>query len=58
MLDQKIYHDYGCPGTKIAVDEIVESFKDRYNVIGTLENVLGARPNSLLEGNDFIIQKI
>jgi predicted O-methyltransferase YrrM len=52
------YRDEGCPGTKIAVDEIVETVKKRYNVIGTLPNIFGARPDTLIEGNDFIIQKI
>lgn len=52
------YHDYGCPGTKIAVDEISEKFKEKYNIIGTLPNIFGARPDTLTEGNDFIIQKI
>jgi len=52
------YHDYGCPGTKVAVDEIVELVKEKYNIIGTLPNIFGARPDTLTEGNDFIIQKI
>lgn len=52
------YRDEGCPGTKIAVDEIVESIKDKYSIIGTLSNIFGARPDTLVEGNDFIIQKI
>ena len=52
------YRDEGCPGTKIAVDEIIETVKERYNVIGTLPNIFGARPNTLTEGNDFVIHKI
>ena len=52
------YHDYGWPGTKIAVDEIVETMKEKYNIIGTLPNIFGARPDTLTEGNDFIIHKI
>lgn len=52
------YYDYGCPGTKIAVDEIVELVKEKYNIIGTLPNIFRARPDTLTEGNDFIIQKI
>jgi predicted O-methyltransferase YrrM len=52
------YRDEGCPGTKEAVDEIVESVKERYINIGTLPNIFGARPDTLIEGNDFIIQKI
>lgn len=52
------YRDYDCPGTKIAVDEIVEAVKERYTNIGTLPNIFGARPDILTEGNDYIIQKI
>ena len=52
------YRDEGCPGTKAAVDEIVRSVNDRYYITGTLPNTFGARPDTLLEGNDFIIQKI
>jgi predicted O-methyltransferase YrrM len=52
------YRDEGCPGTKQAVNEIIESVNDRYTIIGTLPNIFGARPDILLEGNDFIIQKI
>lgn len=52
------YRDYGCPGTKIAVDEIVGNMDGKYNIIGTLPNIFGARPDTLTEGNDFIINKI
>jgi predicted O-methyltransferase YrrM len=52
------YRDEGCPGTKEAVDEIVESVKERYTNIGTLPNIFGARPDTITEGNDYIIQKI
>lgn len=52
------YRDEGCPGTKIAVDEIVEAVKERYINIGTLPNVFEARPDTLTEGNDYIIRKI
>ena len=52
------YRDEGCPGTKEAVDEIVESVNGRYTSIGTLPNIYGARPDTLIEGNDFIIQKL
>jgi predicted O-methyltransferase YrrM len=52
------YRDEGCPGTKEAVDEIVESVKERYTSIGTLPNTFGARPDTITEGNDYIIQKI
>jgi len=52
------YRDEGCPGTKKAVDEIVDVVRDRYKIIGTLPNIFGARPDTLLEGNDFIIHKL
>jgi predicted O-methyltransferase YrrM len=51
------YRDVGAPGTRVAVDEIVESNKERYVNIGTLPNIFGARPDTLTEGNDYIIQK-
>ena len=52
------YRDEGCPGTKKAVDDIVQSVEERYINIGTLPNIFGARPDTLTEGNDYIIQKI
>jgi predicted O-methyltransferase YrrM len=52
------YRDQGCPGTKRAVDEIVNSVKGQYVDIGTLPNIFGARPDTLIEGNDYIIQKL
>lgn len=52
------YRDETIHGTRIVVDEIVESVTDRYNIIGTFPNVLGARPDTVVEGNDFIIQKL
>jgi len=53
------YHDYGSPGTKIAVDEITKNISDKYNIIGTLPNIFKARgfDDDFIEGNDFIIQK-
>lgn len=53
------YHDYGSPGTKIAVNEIIKSITNRYNIIGTLPNTFKARgfSDDFIEGNDFIIQK-
>jgi cephalosporin hydroxylase len=53
------YNDHECsPEVKGAVNQIVEIYCKEYNVIGTIKNTLGARPDSLLEGNDYIIQKI
>ena len=52
------YRDEGCPGTKQAVDDILISVEGKYNIIGTLPNIFGARPDNLIEGNDYIIQKL
>jgi predicted O-methyltransferase YrrM len=52
------YYDIGCPGTKIAIDKIAINVKDRFKIIGLLPNIFGARPDTLLEGNDYIIQKL
>ena len=52
------YRDETIHGTKVVVDEIVESVRNKYNIIGTFPNILGARPDSIIDGNDFIIQKI
>lgn len=51
------YNDSGCPGVRVAVDELVNSSINRYDIIGTFPNTFKARPETLLEGNDFIIQK-
>lgn len=57
-----VFDDYNdwqySPEVKLAVDDIIKSNKDDYNIIGTLPNIFGARPADLLEGNEFIIQKI
>jgi predicted O-methyltransferase YrrM len=39
-----------------AVDEIVSKLKN-YEIIGTIDNTLGAHPKELFEGNCFIIKK-
>ena len=52
------YRDETIHGPKVVVDEIVESVRNKYNIIGTFPNILGARPDSIIDGNDFIIQKI
>jgi cephalosporin hydroxylase len=57
-----VFDDYNdaqhSPAVKPTVDNLIPSLKSAYNVIGTLPNIYGARPDTLLEGNDFIIQKI
>lgn len=57
-----VFDDYNdwqySPEVKLAVDDIIKDNKNYYNIIGTLPNIFGARPADLLEGNEFIIQKI
>jgi len=57
-----VFDDYNdaqhSPAVKPAVDSLISSIELSYNVIGTLPNIYGARPDTLIEGNDFIIQKI
>jgi len=57
-----VFDDYNdaqhSPAVKPTVDNLIPSLKSTYNIIGTLPNIYGARPDTLLEGNDFIIQKI
>jgi len=51
------YNDFQhSPQVKEAVNTIVDSYKKEYNVIGTLPNTFKARPESLKEGNVFILQ--
>lgn len=53
------YNDKECsPEVKFAVDDIIKSHTDKFRIIGTLPNILGARPESLQEGNVFILQKL
>jgi predicted O-methyltransferase YrrM len=52
------YNDHvSSPEVKPAVNEIVSTLVG-YEIIGTLPNVYGARPNTLLEGNCYVIKKI
>jgi predicted O-methyltransferase YrrM len=57
-----VFDDYNdaqhSPAVKPAVDDIIPTIESTYNVIGTLPNIYGARPDTLIEGNDFIIQKL
>lgn len=56
-----IFDDYNdsqySPDVNGAVNNIVSNLKN-YEVIGTIENSLGAYPSSLIEGNCFVIKKI
>jgi len=58
-----IFDDYNdakySPAVKYAVDDILKTLDNNiYEKIGTIPNTLGARPASMLEGNDFILKKI
>jgi cephalosporin hydroxylase len=56
-----VFDDYNdnlySPEVKQAVDALLSSLVD-YEIIGTLENALGAYPSELKEGNCFIIKKV
>ena len=56
-----IFDDYNdskySPQVKLAVDFIISNLTE-YEVIGTIPNLLGARPIELTEGNLFILRKI
>ena len=52
------YHDpEHSPDVNGAVNNIVSNLKN-YEVIGTIENTLGAHPGSLIDGNCFVIKRI
>ena len=57
-----IFDDYNdwqySPEVKTAVDDIVETHSDKFKIIGTFPNTLKARPAELLNGNEFILQKL
>lgn len=56
-----VFDDYNdskySPQVKKAVDDILSNLEG-YLIIGTLPNSFGARPDTLKDGNDFIIQKL
>jgi len=57
-----VFDDYNdsqySPEVKIAVNDIIPTIIEKYNIIGTLPNIFKARPDTIIEGNNFIIQKI
>jgi predicted O-methyltransferase YrrM len=57
-----VFDDYNdaqhSPAVKPAVDSLIPLIELTYDVIGTLPNIYGARPDTLIDGNDFIIQKL
>ena len=52
------YDNVHSPDVKKALDEIILPSLVDYEIIGTLENTLGAYPSELNNGNCFIIKKI
>jgi len=52
------YDDVHSPDVKKALDEIILPNLVDYEIIGTLENSLGAYPSELKDGNCFIIKKV
>ena len=56
-----VFDDYNdsehSPEVQLAVDDIVKGLEG-YEIIGTIENTLGARPASLKSGNCYIIRKL
>jgi len=52
------YDNVHSPDVKVALDEIILPNLVDYEIIGTLENTLGAYPSELKEGNCFVIKKI
>jgi predicted O-methyltransferase YrrM len=52
------YDDIHSPDVKKALDEIILPNLVDYEIIGTLENTLGAYPSELKNGNCFVIKRI
>lgn len=57
-----VFDDYNDPtevhNTSQAVDNIVNAYQQKYEIIGNIDNIYGARPEDMKEGNDFIIKKL
>jgi len=56
VFDDYNDHQYS-PEVKPIVNTIVKNFHE-YEVIGAIENTLGARPRTLIEGNCFVVRKM
>lgn len=56
VFDDYNDHQYS-PGVKIGVNQLLETIKEKYEIIGCLPNDLGAKPETKKEGNCFIIRK-
>jgi len=56
-----VFDDYNdhvhCPEVKQAVHDLIPTLTD-YEIVGALENTVGAFPQELKEGNCFVIKKI
>ena len=52
------YDNVHSPDVKIALDEIILPNLVDYEIIGTLENTLGAYPSELKDGNCFVIKRV
>jgi predicted O-methyltransferase YrrM len=56
-----VFDDYNdsefSPEVKLAVNDILKNTQE-YEIIGTFDNILGARPKTLTDGNCFLIKKI
>jgi cephalosporin hydroxylase len=56
-----VFDDYNdsqhSPEVKTAVDNMIPTIVDRYEIVGTLPNTFNARPDWLKDGNGFIIRK-
>ena len=55
IFDDYNDHQYS-PEVKLAVDDLLTNNLD-YEIIGTVPNIFGARPDEIKEGNCFIIKK-
>jgi predicted O-methyltransferase YrrM len=56
VFDDYNDHEYS-PEVKPTVNAIVKNTNE-YEIIGTIENIHGARPRTLLEGNCFVMRKL
>jgi cephalosporin hydroxylase len=52
------YDDVHSPDVKKALDEKILPYLVDYEIIGTLENTLGAYPSELKDGNCYIIKRV
>ncbi len=56
-----VFDDYNdekySPEVKLFVDSVIKNQTDKYEILGTFDNELGAYPSELKEGNCFVIRK-